>query len=81
MARSVNEGFEEFLRRLVPTQAQREAGVAHRASVKAALEARLTVRTSSKPAPSRTARVLAATATSMLSLASALPSQTRHTRR
>jgi len=43
MARTVNEGFEEFLSRLVPTQAQRDAGVSHRASVRAALEARLRV--------------------------------------
>lgn len=45
MPRTVNEGFEEFLRRLVPTQAQRDAGVRHRASVKASLEASLTVNT------------------------------------
>lgn len=44
MARTVNEGFEEFLLRLVPTKAQREAGAGHRASVKAALESTLTVR-------------------------------------
>jgi hypothetical protein len=44
MARTVNEGFEEFLRRLIPTEAHREAGASHRASVKAALEARLSVR-------------------------------------
>jgi hypothetical protein len=44
MARSVNEGFEEFLKRLTPTQAQRDAGASHRASVKGALEANLTVR-------------------------------------
>ncbi len=43
MARTVNEGFEEFLGRLTPTQAQREAGAKHRASVKAAIEANLTV--------------------------------------
>jgi hypothetical protein len=43
MARSVNEGFDEFLRRLVPTQAQRDASAAHRASVKSALEAQLSV--------------------------------------
>lgn len=43
MARAVNEGFDEYLRRLTPTQAQRDAGVSHRASVKAALEARLNV--------------------------------------
>jgi predicted nucleotidyltransferase len=43
MARTVNEGFEEFLRRLVPTEAQRNAGVSHRASVRAALEAKLSV--------------------------------------
>lgn len=44
MARSVNEGFEEFLKRLVPTQAQRDAGASHRATVKAALQARIDVR-------------------------------------
>lgn len=43
MARSVNEGFDEFLRRLTPTQANRDAGAGHRASVKAALESRLKV--------------------------------------
>jgi predicted nucleotidyltransferase len=45
MARSVNEGFEEFLRRLVPTEAQRTAGAAHRESVKKALSDRLEVST------------------------------------
>jgi tRNA nucleotidyltransferase (CCA-adding enzyme) len=44
MARTVNEGFEEFLKRLTPTTAQREAGASHRATVKAALEATLAVR-------------------------------------
>lgn len=44
MALTVNEGFESFLRRLVPTQAQRDAGSSHRATVKAALEAKLTVK-------------------------------------
>lgn len=43
MARTVSEGFEAFLGRLIPSEAQRAAGVAHRASVKAALEASLTV--------------------------------------
>src|ERR1700677_4836918 len=43
MARTVDEGFQEFLTRLVPTQAQRTAGASHRASVKGALEAHLTV--------------------------------------
>ena len=43
MAYRVNEGFEVFLARLVPTQAQRDAGASHRATVKAALEARLSV--------------------------------------
>ncbi len=43
MARSVNEGFEEYLSRLIPTEAQRNAGASHRASVKAALEAKLDV--------------------------------------
>lgn len=45
MARTVNEGFEKFLKRLVPTKAQRASGAGHRASVKAALEAKLTVGT------------------------------------
>lgn len=43
MARTVDQGFEEFLRRLVPTEAQRSAGASHRASVKLALESKLTV--------------------------------------
>lgn len=43
MARTVNEAFEVFLRRLVPTDAQREAGTSHRSSVKAALESNLKV--------------------------------------
>jgi hypothetical protein len=43
MARSVNDGFVEFLRRLSPTDAQRTAGASHRTSVKAALEAELKV--------------------------------------
>lgn len=45
MARTINEGFEEFLKRLTPTEAQREAGTRHRASVKAALETKLSVGT------------------------------------
>lgn len=44
MARSVEEGFDAFLSRLCPTQAQRSAGATHRASVKGALETRLPVR-------------------------------------
>ena len=44
MARSVQEGFNVFHGWLVPTDAQREAGASHRASVKSALEARLGVR-------------------------------------
>lgn len=44
MARTVSEGFEEFLRRLAPTEAQKAAGASHRASVKEALEANLSVR-------------------------------------
>lgn len=43
MARSVNQGFEEFLSRLKPTAAQREAGAKHRASVEGALTAKLKV--------------------------------------
>lgn len=43
MARTVDQGFEEFLSRLIPTDAQREAGVSHRSTVKSALESRLTV--------------------------------------
>lgn len=45
MARTVDDGFQEFLNRLVPTSAQRAAGVSHRASVRGALEARLKVNT------------------------------------
>lgn len=45
MARTVNEGFDVFLKRLVPTDAQREAGTKHRASVKAALENKLALYT------------------------------------
>jgi predicted nucleotidyltransferase len=45
MARSVQEGFDVFVGWLTPTKAQREAGASHRASVKAALEARLDVST------------------------------------
>jgi len=45
MARSVDEGFREFLRRLTPTDAQRAAGAAHRESVKNALTDRLAVST------------------------------------
>lgn len=41
--RTVNQGFEEYLNRLTPTQTQRNAGASHRASVKAALEASLPV--------------------------------------
>jgi hypothetical protein len=48
MARSVEEGFREFLRRLTPTEAQRAAGVAHRESVKKALSDRLAVSTFSE---------------------------------
>lgn len=44
MTRTVDQGFEVFLDRLIPTDAQRQAGAKHRASVKAALEAKLTVR-------------------------------------
>jgi hypothetical protein len=43
MARTVNDGFVEFLKRLAPTTAQRAAGASHRASVKSALESRLDV--------------------------------------
>lgn len=43
MALTVNEGFETFLGRLIPTDAHRDAGSKHRASVKAALEAHLKV--------------------------------------
>ena len=44
MARTVYEGFEVFVKRLIPTQAQRDAGSGHRVSVKAALESRIAVR-------------------------------------
>ena len=43
MARSVQQGFDEFVGRLIPTESQREKGASHRASVKAALEAKLDV--------------------------------------
>jgi Second Messenger Oligonucleotide or Dinucleotide Synthetase domain len=39
--RSVNEGFDDFLSRLTPTQPQRDAGAKHRATVRAALESHL----------------------------------------
>jgi hypothetical protein len=45
MARSVDEGFTEFLDRLTPTKVQRAAGAKHRASVRGALEATLAVST------------------------------------
>lgn len=44
MARTVDEAFDVFLGRLTPTQAQRDLGASHRATVKAALEAKLTVK-------------------------------------
>jgi hypothetical protein len=44
VAKSVQEGFDTFIGWLVPTDAQRDAGKQHRASVKAALEAKLTIR-------------------------------------
>lgn len=40
---SVDQGFEEFLNRLVPTDAQRTAGQKHRSTVKSALESKLDV--------------------------------------
>lgn len=43
MARTVNEAFEELLRRLTPSSTQREAAARHRASVKSALENSLIV--------------------------------------
>ena len=43
MTLTVNQAFDKFLTGLVPTPAQRDAGVSHRATVKAALEAKLTV--------------------------------------
>jgi hypothetical protein len=43
MIRTVNDAFNVFLQRISPTQAQREAGASHRASIKAALEAGLDV--------------------------------------
>jgi predicted nucleotidyltransferase len=48
MARSVDEGFREFLRRLTPTDAQRSAGAKHRETVKKALTDRLEVSTFSE---------------------------------
>ncbi len=44
MGRSVPDGFDVFVGWLIPTEAQRTAGVSHRATVKGALEARLSVR-------------------------------------
>jgi hypothetical protein len=43
MALTVSQGFDTFLSRLIPTEAQCEAGQSHRATVKAALEATLSV--------------------------------------
>jgi hypothetical protein len=43
MPLTVNQGFEEFLERLKPTDVERAAAASHRASVKAALEAQLRV--------------------------------------
>ena len=43
MPRSIDEAFTIFLERLTPTQAQRDAGASHRASVKSALESKLSV--------------------------------------
>lgn len=43
MAKTVNQGFEEFLDDLRPTQAHRDAAASHRASVKAALESHFRV--------------------------------------
>jgi hypothetical protein len=40
MARSVNEGFEQFLSRLVPTQTEVAAAASHRASIESKLKAR-----------------------------------------
>lgn len=45
MARSVDDGFRELLRRLTPTDAQRAAGATHREGVKKALADRLEVST------------------------------------
>jgi hypothetical protein len=44
VTRTVAEAFDIFLARLTPTKAQRESGASHRATVNAALEAKLTVR-------------------------------------
>lgn len=41
--RTVDGAFDTFIGRLTPTQAQRDAGAGHRASVKAALKSKLTV--------------------------------------
>lgn len=43
MIRTVNQAFETFLDRLIPTSAQRAAGAGHRASIKGALERHLDV--------------------------------------
>jgi hypothetical protein len=37
MPKTVNEGFEEFLRRITPNQSERDAAASHRASVESAL--------------------------------------------
>jgi hypothetical protein len=44
MARSVGEGFDVFLQRLIPTEAQRLAKERHRASLESCLSSRLTVK-------------------------------------
>ncbi len=43
MPKTVHEGFTTFLTRITPTQSERDAAARHRAGVKGALEARLTV--------------------------------------
>lgn len=48
MARSVDEGLREFLKRLTPTESQRAAGALHRESIQKALKARLDVSTISE---------------------------------
>lgn len=44
MSRTVNEAFEVFLERLVPTEAQRAAASTHRSSVETSLEKSVTVK-------------------------------------
>lgn len=53
MPRTVNEAFEVFLERLVPTEAQRAAASTHRSSVETSLEKSLTVKRYRETGPFR----------------------------